>query len=144
MPRYIGAKGTMSLAQALNYSRALQVILAKTEAEFNQMPIFVRPLARNGFKSKTGKTAQEWMGTAKQLTDQLQTAAQNGGDSTTLTTICAQTHRELKGLRGYYAAMPAETVRFTRDANMVREVERLSRERLGVIDSLDQALGVEG
>jgi hypothetical protein len=40
--------------------------------------------------------------------------------------------------------MPAETARFTRDANLMCEVERMSRERLGVIDSLDRALGKEG
>lgn len=143
-PTTVPAQDAMSVAHALEGSRALQDILAKTESEFNQMPIFVRPLARNGFKSKTGRSAQEWMRAAKQLTDQLQTAAQNGSDSKMLAPIRAQTHRDLNGLRTYYAAMPAETARFTRDANLLREVERMSRERLGVIDSLDCALGMEG
>jgi hypothetical protein len=139
----IPARSTTSLAQALEHSRALQDVLVKTEAEFNQLPIFVRPLARNGFKSKAGKTVQEWMRALKQLTDQLQAAGQDKGDGASLASICAQTHRELKRLQAYYAAVPAETARFTRDAGVLREVERLTQERLGVIDALDQSLGVE-
>lgn len=35
-------------------------VLAKTEAEFRQLPVFIRPLARNGFKSKSGAALRDW------------------------------------------------------------------------------------
>jgi pyruvate/2-oxoglutarate dehydrogenase complex dihydrolipoamide dehydrogenase (E3) component len=39
---------------------AMVVIAELSEAEFAKLPVFVRPLAKNGFKGKAGMSLGEW------------------------------------------------------------------------------------
>ena len=46
--------------RAKSLARQLLEALGETETQFGKLPLFARPLARNGFKTKSGKTLQEW------------------------------------------------------------------------------------
>lgn len=49
-------------------ARRFQRAILETEAEFNKLPLFVRPMARRGFKGKSGKSLQDWQCLAVTLT----------------------------------------------------------------------------
>ena len=103
-----------------------KVVLAETDAEFNRLPIFVRPMARNGFKGKAGQSLTDW---------QRRLAALGEGEAR----ASADLPECLEKLAGYYRDVPKETARFTRDAEMLRQVTEVCRQRIGVIERL-QAL----
>ena len=112
---------------AADLTERLIEILAATEEEFNQMPVFIRPLARNGFKGKAGQSLQDWKRSAARLE---KVAAEDP----------ARTRDLLGKLARYYQEVPAETARFTKDAEMLRQVQRVSEERVGAIEGLRKAL----
>ncbi len=105
---------------------ALADILAETEAELNRFPIFVRPLARQGFKSKAGQSLSDW---------RRQVAALEAGSIATPSTWSTQLER----LVGYFRDVPKETSRFTRDADVLGEVLATSNRRVALINSLLEA-----
>lgn len=108
-------------------------VITATEAEFNQLPAFVRPVARSGFKKKSGLSLQDWARTAAALADWIHSPE----------TLRAE-HPRLKSLFdklvSYYEGVPAETARFTRDAEMLQSVERISQERIGLVRRLEEQL----
>jgi NAD(P)-dependent dehydrogenase (short-subunit alcohol dehydrogenase family) len=106
---------------------ALEQILSETAAEFERLPAFARPLAKNGFKGKAGLNLADWQ--------RLITALQAGQ------TPASDLAGRLEKLAGYYRDVPKETSRFTRDAELLQQVTELSRQRIGVIQSLQQAIG---
>lgn len=114
--------------QALELSRQLEEIIAQTGAEFEHLPVFVRPLARRGFQSKTGQSLQDWARTAAALVTHLE----EGTPIPDLPRIVAL----MDHLIAYYEGVPAETARFTRDAEMLHEVEQISRDRIAVMHAL--------
>jgi NAD(P)-dependent dehydrogenase (short-subunit alcohol dehydrogenase family) len=118
--------------QALELSRQLEEIIAQTGAEFERLPVFVRPLARRGFKSKAGQSLQDWARTAATLVTHLE----EGTPIPDLPRIVAL----MDQLVTYYEGVPAETARFTRDAEMLREVEQISCDRIAVIRALGEKL----
>jgi len=101
-------------------------ILTETEAEFTRLPIFVRPLARSGFKAKSGKSFMDWRRTAEQL-------AQNRAANPDLP-------RQLQKLLAYYQGVPAETARFTKDPATLRQITDISKARVQLIETLITAL----
>ncbi len=101
-------------------------ILVETEAEFASMPIFVRPLARSGFKGKAGASLGDW----QRLIDSLRAGAYPTADLPA----------RLDKLASYYRGVPAETARFTRDAELLRSVEQLCHRRVALIESLENIL----
>jgi NAD(P)-dependent dehydrogenase (short-subunit alcohol dehydrogenase family) len=108
-------------------------MIAATEGEFNQLPAFVRPIARGGFKKKSGQSLQEWARTAAALMDWLKSPE----------TIQAELPRLkplLDKLVSYYQGVPAETARFTKDPDMLQSVERISQERIALIHRLEAEL----
>ncbi len=109
-----------------NLLNALFQILLETEAEFATLPIFARPLARSGFKSKAGASLADW----QRLIDSLRAGASPAADLPT----------RLEKLSGYYRGVPAETARFTRDTELLRSVEQLSQRRVELIEALVRAL----
>jgi hypothetical protein len=127
-----------ALAQARDLGAKLQAMLAETEAEFNQLPVFIRPLARNGFKGKAGQSLADWARTAARLAEQLRAA--DGDVPAALRAEVPRLRALFDRLSVYYAEVPAETARFTRDAGMLRRVEQIAQERVGVIRALLAAL----
>ena len=126
------ASGAPPAAQALALSRELEEIIAQTEAEFDRLPVFVRPLARRGFKAKAGQSLQDWARTAAALTADLE----RGEPPPNLPHLNAL----LDELILYYEGVPAETARFTRDAETLQQVTQTANERIAPIRSLRAAL----
>lgn len=98
---------------ALRLCGRLEAILAETAADFERLPIFIRPLARSGFKGKAGQSLQDWQRTASGL----RTAVELGQpvDAPRLQGL-------LEKLIGYVQGVPAETARFTKDQALLAQV----------------------
>lgn len=111
--------------QAL-FSR-LSNILDETEAEFGSLPVFVRPMAKGGFKSKTGMSLADWQRLASSL---VSGAAPVPGKMGEL----------LEKLATYYREAPMETARFTRDEATLKMVTETAQSRLATIQSLVLAI----
>jgi len=110
--------------------RQLQDILTETEQEFDKLPAFIRPMARGGFKSKSGLSLVDWQKVAANLLEE----AENGKLS----------HRPemceaFKKLIVYYRDVPKETARFSKDPEFLKQAAKLSSKRAYVIESLLQA-----
>lgn len=118
--------------EALDLSRRLEDVIAQTGAEFDRLPIFVRPIARRGFRGKAGQSLQDWARTATDLVEHLERG--------TLPPDLARIVALLDQLVVYYEGVPAETARFTSDAEMLRQVEETTRERIALIRALQSEL----
>jgi NAD(P)-dependent dehydrogenase (short-subunit alcohol dehydrogenase family) len=125
---------------ALSGAKALKAILEQTEAEFGKLPIFARPMARNGFKSKAGLSLADWNRQAGELAERLEQAGSGQPDPAALKAAAARVQSGLGRLVEYFRGVPGETARFSRDQSLLQEVARLSAERIGTIESLGEAL----
>lgn len=108
-------------------------MIAATETEFNQLPAFVRPIARSGFKRKSAQSLQDWARTAAALPDWLKSPE-------TLQAELPRLKSLFDKLVSYYQGVPAETARFTRDPEMLQSVERISLERIALVRRLEAEL----
>jgi NAD(P)-dependent dehydrogenase (short-subunit alcohol dehydrogenase family) len=115
------------VGNSLELVRQLAVSLIETEAEFNKLPAFIRPMARNGFKSKAGQSLADWQRTLAQLEADLQ--AGNYPTQPNLTGL-------LQKLSVYFRDVPKETARFTRDEDFLRQIGEISRQRMALIETL--------
>ena len=140
-PVTVPAANTADLAAAIAQSEQLQAVIAQTRAEFDQLPVFVRPMARNGFRSKAGQSINDWARTVEQLTTTLQHIQRGDGaaalglhnDATGLIDL-------LQKLIDYYHSVPAQTARFTKDAEFLRQVAQQTAEREALIQTIIGAL----
>jgi NAD(P)-dependent dehydrogenase (short-subunit alcohol dehydrogenase family) len=102
-------------------------IIAESIAELDRMPIFVRPLVKTGFKSKTGLSMTDWQRTFSEVQGNL-------------TSQSPEDHRFLAArlvkLKRYYQELPAETMKFTRDPKMIKTVIDLANLRAEKIQNL--------
>jgi len=121
----------LASVDAVALSGQLEAILAEVEAELGKLPIFVRPLARSGFKNKAGQSVGDWIHTAAELTRRLAAGEAVDGEAS-----C----RKLEQLITYCAGVPAETARFTKDAEFLREVHATSAARVAALRALCAAL----
>lgn len=101
----------------------LSRILIETEAEFNKLPIFARPLAKNGFKNKSGMSLTDW---------QRLTANLISGESA----IPENMPTRLEALATYFSEVPKETARFTKDEATLKTVTITAHSRLNIIQDL--------
>ncbi len=113
-------KSTLNMQDLL---QELSAILQETDNEFNQLPIFVRPMARQGFNTKSGKSLLEW---------QRLVGALMGSENSAPANLAAQ----LQALITYYQEVPQETARFTRDAQVLQQVTDTCQQRITVIKQL--------
>jgi hypothetical protein len=118
--------------ELLPLARQFLAQLEATDAEFNRLPVFIRPMARSGFRGKSGKSIQEWTRLAHALVDR--------PDLSPLDWAGSAWQADLDKLSGYFHDVPAETARFTRDSAMLAEVQRISLERIALIDALRATL----
>lgn len=101
----------------------LTQILAETEQEFGKLPVFVRPLAKGGFKNKTGMTLPDWQRLAASLAT---------GDTPAPTNFVER----LAALAKYFRDVPKETGRFTKDQATLQMVAETAQSRLEIIQGL--------
>ncbi|MEZ4771051.1 MAG: SDR family oxidoreductase [Caldilineales bacterium] len=135
------ARESCSLATTLALCRELEDVLRTTEEEFNQFPLFARPMARSGFKRKAGQSVQDWrrmLDRFGQLTGQAaagqpQQAAQFAAERSLMAV-------RLEQLVSYFEAVPAETARFTRDQELLRNVTQVMADRVALVQQLRDAL----
>jgi NAD(P)-dependent dehydrogenase (short-subunit alcohol dehydrogenase family) len=113
--------------EQIDLIRQLARMLTETEAEFNRLPIFVRPMARQGFKNKCGQSLADW----QRLLAKMET---NPADRPN------DLSERLEKLARYYRDVPKETARFTRDADLLRQVAEVCSQRLIVIHQLQEQL----
>ncbi|HYF94651.1 MAG TPA: SDR family NAD(P)-dependent oxidoreductase [Symbiobacteriaceae bacterium] len=116
--------------RALALTGHLSGILAETEAEFSRLPVFVRPLARSGFKAKAGLSVSDWVRTVESLAGALGAGRPVSPDLLRL----------LGRLMGYYQGVPGEAARFTKDEALLQEITQTSLRRERVIQELLAAL----
>ena len=125
-----------SLGEARAVCERITQMLDETQAEFGKLPIFVRPMAKQGFKGKAGQSLSDWARTVAQVTALVDRMA--GGDPAARPELRAFRPR-LKdlcaGLETYYREVPSETARLTQDAELLKQVEATSRQRLNLIDA---------
>lgn len=108
-------------------------MITATADEFNRLPAFVRPIARSGFKRKSGQSIQDWARTASSLEEWTKSPQ----------TCAAQLWRlqsQFEGLISYYQGVPAETARFTKDPEMLQSVDRISKERIELVRAVERSL----
>lgn len=135
------ASRAAALHQAAALAGQLGDVLAQVGEEFNRLPVFVRPLARNGFKNKAGQSLPGWTRTIAGLADDLRRAA--AGDPQTIAEITSslpQLNQLLDRLATYFHEVPAETARFTKDEKILQEIARISAGRENIAHSLSQVL----
>jgi NAD(P)-dependent dehydrogenase (short-subunit alcohol dehydrogenase family) len=108
-------------------------MISATEEEFSQLPAFVRPIARAGFKKKSGQSLQEWARTAVALMGWLKSPDTLQAELPRLISLFDK-------LVSYYRGVPAETARFTKDPEMLLRVERTSQERIALARRLEGML----
>jgi NAD(P)-dependent dehydrogenase (short-subunit alcohol dehydrogenase family) len=138
--RHGGAPSTdraARLRRALDLAQQLQTSLIQTDAEFDRLPIFARPLAHGGFQSKTGRRLQDGLKAVGKLTEQLQRMQSYHavGDAEYAVDLPRLTDW-LTRLAAYYDDVPAQTARFTRDAATLEAVAHQSGERAAVARQL--------
>jgi NAD(P)-dependent dehydrogenase (short-subunit alcohol dehydrogenase family) len=102
-------------------------ILEETEAEFQKLPVFVRPMAKGGFKNKAGRSLADWQRLASALESGAAPTPVNMGEL-------------LEKLATYYREAPMETARFTRDEATLKMVTETAQSRLSIIQSLVLAI----
>ncbi len=124
-------------AAAARLNQTLSEILAATGEEFNQLPMFARPMARSGFKRKAGLRLQDWAHNATEISALL--SASDGLQPEQISRL-EKYRQQFKDLQAYYQGVPAETARFTRDQEMLRIVQQTADERLETIRQLDQII----
>lgn len=133
-PAPAASPGDDILPQALERARAMLAVLKETENEFEALPVFVRPLARSGFKRKSGQSLSDWRYDLERLESRLcSLQAGEQGASAALVTETARLQELLSKIIVYYREVPDETGRFTRDADLLRGVHELSERRTQLI-----------
>jgi NAD(P)-dependent dehydrogenase (short-subunit alcohol dehydrogenase family) len=126
----------VSVAHVQAQVDALLEILAATGKEFEKLPVFVRPMARGGFKGKSGQSLESWQRSLSVLKERLEKGSREGVEASLVS---------LDKLVDYYRGVPRETGRFTRDQEMLRQVAELSEQRIDAIQRLQAGLrGIAG
>lgn len=109
----------------------LALILAETGQEFERLPLFARPMARAGFKSKSGHSLGDWQHGLAALESQCERLPAGQAQEWTA---------RLDKLAVYYRGVPAETARFTHDADLISQVTATCQERLTCIQQVKEGL----
>lgn len=129
-----------AVAQALALCRKLQAVVEETGAGFNRLPVFVRPMARSGFRKKTGKSLDEWTRTLTLLAGQMESAALSPAAERSLRASLPELQSSLGRLSVYFQEVPEEMARFSRDEELLRQVRQASAAQVAWIGELLAAL----
>jgi NAD(P)-dependent dehydrogenase (short-subunit alcohol dehydrogenase family) len=110
--------------------KVLEIVMA-TGKEFEKLPVFVRPMARSEFKSKSGQSLENWQRSLDALQDRLGKGSSGGAPAVL---------PGLDKLIEYYRGVPRDTARFTRDQDLLQKVAELSDQRIAAIQQLQAGL----
>jgi NAD(P)-dependent dehydrogenase (short-subunit alcohol dehydrogenase family) len=116
---------------ALPLARKLEAMLDETGEEFRRLPAFIRPMARNGFRSKAGMALESWQRLAAEVQRELKAAK---APSQPDLYAC------LEKLIVYFRDVPRETARFSKDQDFLRQVSETSARRVETLEALLAAL----
>lgn len=133
---------TKLLEEANGLVKYLAVMLTETAAEFEQLPLLVRPLARQGFKSKAGKSLPEWEESTHNLIEILASRSSSEIPDQYPKIDFEEFSNDLNGLMRYYREVPQETARFTREVEVLQEIEEISARRVNTLQRLKDLLCV--
>jgi NAD(P)-dependent dehydrogenase (short-subunit alcohol dehydrogenase family) len=128
------------LQRAFELGQQVELMLYETEEEFNRLPVFVRPLARQGFKQKSGKRIQDWSRIIVELIKQIQDAGFSPEGRKLLLARVPGWIKALENLAVYYRGVPAATATMTRDQEFLRQVRETTNKRIKVIFELTNIL----
>lgn len=132
---------TQAAEQALALTRQLQIAIEETEAGFIRLPVFVRPMARSGFKKKAGQSLGDWSRILAGLVAWLEgAAAVQCTAELTLPASLPGLLTTLDKLSAYFRDVPEETARFSHDPELLRQVQQTSSEQVALIDQLQDIL----
>ncbi len=129
------------IGEAQRLTARLQAILDHTVTELDRAPVLARPLAKRGFRRRTGQDPEYWARLLTDLQGRLRRAdrmlisGQDRGKREHAGVL-----EGLQTLRRYYAEAPEECSRLSRDEEGLRYVSEQSAERVAVIDSLSELL----
>jgi NAD(P)-dependent dehydrogenase (short-subunit alcohol dehydrogenase family) len=129
-----------SLQRAFELGQQVEAMLHETEDEFERLPVFVRPLARQGFKQKSGKRIQDWHRSIIELINQVRDAGFSPEGRKLLKSRIPTWRKALDKLATYYRGVPAATATMTRDQEFLAQVHQITEERLEVIYELSDIL----
>ncbi len=125
----------INLQNLLEITSQFEAIILETAKEFDQLPAFVRPIARSGFKGKTGMSIQDWKLSAAGLHEVVRS-----GDLTAINAAANHIKPFLPKLSAYYHNVPAETARFSRDQDFLTEVTKRVNQRIALVSELQKQL----
>lgn len=132
---------SQDVERALGLCHKLRAVVEETAAGFNRLPAFVRPMARRGFRKKTGKSLEDWTHTLTLLAEQLEgAAASSPAAERSLRANLPELQSSLGRLSVYFQEVPEETARFSRDEELLRQVRQASAGQVVLIDELLAAL----
>ncbi len=118
--------GSPTTKSQTEYLDKLEEILNETVAELNQLPVFVKPIAKQGFKQKAGISLSDW-----------KTLVNDIGEGKP---IPINFNTRLEKLAKYYRDVPKETARFTHDKEILERIANITNERLEVIKAFQSNL----
>ncbi len=119
----------------------LAAMIAETQAMLGRLPVFVRPLARSGFRGKAGQSIEAWARTAEELRARLERVeAGDAGARAELAAGLPQVAGLLERLAVYFQEEPAEAARFTRDEAFLRQAAEIAARRVAALQALAAAL----
>jgi NAD(P)-dependent dehydrogenase (short-subunit alcohol dehydrogenase family) len=128
------------LQRAFELGQQVELMLYETDEEFNRLPVFVRPLGRQGFKQKSGKRIQDWSRSIIELITQIQDAGFSPEGRKLLLARTPGWIKALEKLAVYYRGVPAATATMTRDQEFLKQVRETTDKRIKVIYELTDIL----
>lgn len=121
---------------ALDLNRELERILDASIAEYDRLPLFVRPVARRMFQQGAGKKVNEWLATARDMSLKLESGAAASNELQQYAAL-------VKRLDGFMAKQESDARNwFKRPEDLEMALASLA-ERRKVIARLIDALGHE-
>jgi ABC-type transporter Mla subunit MlaD len=96
----------------------------------------VRPMARQGFKRKSGQSLEGWKTAITRLVETGEQVSSEAGAFKDGSKLIS----DLEKLARYYQETPAETARFTREAEVLRHISQISNQRVELIRQLSDLL----
>lgn len=147
-------KSVKAYQNLFNAAEVLFRELTQTGNEFNKIQFFVRPLAKNGFKSKVGMGITD----LNELLDDLVSSRDISADPSAQPEwqdtyhnnilLFNKVNRLIPGLKKYFHDLPEETARFIKDEDdmkMIREIaetrEAVCNDFLKFCNELNAAMG---
>ena len=134
-------------AEVASHIDGLVAVISEVNSDFHRLPLFLRPVARRAFQSKSGHSIRDWQSWATTLAQQLSDLMQLSADQRTRNAMLAAflvEHRgldeSLRRLDACLAALPTEANRFTADPMTLSVIEEKSARQRAVVARLRKAV----